>query len=82
MATYNGLIEEKRICEARIKALRSINGEAVSENEFTEKEDFDELEREFEAFNRFYKSKWSGAKKSIRKKLLNFESLKGNKGQD
>lgn len=82
MTTYNSLLEEKRICEARIKALCSINGEAASENQYTEKEEFDELEREFEAFNRFYKSKWNGAKKNIRKKLLSFESLKGNKGQD
>ena len=80
--TYNNLLEEKRICEARIKALCSINGESASNNEYTEKDEFDELEREFEAFNRFYKSKWNGAKKTIRKKLLSFESLKGNKGQD
>ena len=82
MRTHNDLLEQKRICEARIKALCSINGESAGESEYTEKEEFDELEREFEAFNRFYKSKWNGAKKTIRKKLLSFESLKGNKGQD
>lgn len=74
---YEKLIEEKRFCEARIKALRSLGGESFSENDFTEQESFGELEKEFEAFVKFYDGRWKIAKSKIRKKLLNFQSLKG-----
>ena len=76
------LTEEKLVCEARINALRSINGESISDDEFTEKESFDELERELDAFVAFYEQRWSITKKKIRKKLLNYQTLKGQNGQN
>lgn len=79
---YAILLEEKRVCEARIKALRNVNGESFGEDEYVDKESFDELEKELEAFVRFYDERWGKVKKSIRKKLLNYQSLKGQNGQN
>ena len=76
------IAEQKLVCEARIKALRAASGESFGETEFTEREDFNELERELEAFVRFYDERWGIAKKSIRKKLLNYQSLKGKNGKN
>ena len=78
---YDVLLNEKRVCEARIKALRTSRGETYPEDEFIEKESFDELEQELEAFVKFYDERWGKVKKSIRKKLLNYQSLKGQSGQ-
>lgn len=73
------LEEEKLICEARITALRSISGEVTDNDEYTDKDGFKELEREYEALGRFFQQKWGVAKKKIRKSYLNLEYLKGNK---
>ncbi len=75
------LSKQNLVCEARIKALRSANGEAFDETAFTDAEDFNELERELEAFVQFYDERWGIAKKAIRKKLLNYQSLKGRNGR-
>ena len=72
------LLEEKLISSAKIKALLSLNGETV--DGFTDKESFDRLEEEYEAFTRFYKLQWRKTKKEIRKKLLSLDALKGQKG--
>ncbi len=74
------LLEEKLIANARIKAVRSSGGELVESH--TDKEKFDQLEKEYKAFTRFYKSQWKKTKREIRKSLLNFEALKGQKGSD
>ncbi len=75
--SYDVLLEEKRVCEARIKALRTAKGESFAGDEYVDKESFDELEKELEAFVKFYDERWGKVKKSIRKKLLNYQSLKG-----
>lgn len=80
--SYDELLEEKRLCEARVKALRSQGGESFEDDECTDRESFDELEKELEAFVRFYENRWGITKKKIRKKLLNYESLKGQNGQN
>ena len=81
-AEYASLLEEKRINDARLNALRREKGEHFDENEFTDKESFGELEKELEAFVKFYEERWKITKKRIRKKLLNYQSLKGQKGQN
>jgi hypothetical protein len=50
-------------------------------DDFTEKETFDVLEKEFEAFERFYNSQWSKTKRKIRKSILSFDNLTGRKRQ-
>ncbi|MBR6794692.1 MAG: hypothetical protein IKM52_01115, partial [Clostridia bacterium] len=76
------LAEEKLVCEARIKALRLEKGRLPETEDFTDKKAFDSLEKEFEAFHRFYQKQWSKTKKKIRKDILNYENLKGQNGQN
>lgn len=79
IADANKLLEEEKlIFESRITSLRALNGQ-VSNDEYTEKDGFEELEREYEALTRLYQLKWGSAKKKIRKRFLNLEYLKGNK---
>lgn len=78
---YQLLMEEKLLCEARIKAIRAAHGEAIDEEDFTQKAQFDQLEKEYKAFTSFYQSNWRKTKKSIRSQLLNYQYLKGKNGQ-
>lgn len=64
----------RALAEARVKVLELKNGRP--EGDFTSRESFDELEREFKAFSRFYKEEWAKAKRKIRKSLLNIENFK------
>ncbi|MBR7161175.1 MAG: DUF2357 domain-containing protein [Clostridia bacterium] len=75
------LTERNRFCEARLKGRQWQSGEPFDEAAFTEKEDFDELEKELEAFMNFYDDRWDKVKKKIRKRLLNYQSLKGRTGK-
>jgi len=70
------LAEENLVLAARIKALQSAGGEHFDGEAFTEREDFEQLEREFEAFVRFYDERWGITKRSIRRKLLRYGALK------
>ena len=78
-ADHEKLSEEKTLCEARLKGLRAQQGLMTEEDDFTERESFGELEKEFEAFERFYNSQWSKTKKKIRKSILNLDNLTGRK---
>ena len=60
--------------KARVKTMLLESGNLVGD--FTTKENFDELEREFDAFSKFYKMEWKKTKKTIRKKYLTKEALK------
>ena len=76
-SSHEALVREKYVCEARIKALLAEKGHSFGEDAFTDQETFDELERELEAFVLFYDERWGKVKRKIRKKLLNYQSLKG-----
>jgi hypothetical protein len=73
---FEALSEEKRIADARIKALGGIS------EDYTDKQLFDELEREYIAFNKIYKQQWEKTKKQIKKNVLNFKKLRGQKEID
>ena len=75
------LEEEKLVCEARIKALRLEKGRLPESDSMTSKQAFDALEKEYKAFDRFYRAQWGKTKKKIRKEILNYENLKGMQGQ-
>lgn len=79
---YGLLKEEKYVCEARIKALRIELGQLTDDDEFTDKEGFDNLECEFKAFQKFYKNCWKHTKQKIRKTELNYQKLKEQNGQN
>lgn len=76
-AEYDALLEEKHMCDARIRALKIKLGVITPDATYTEKEHFDGLETEFNAFNKFYKKCWNMAKKEIRKDMLNYKTLVG-----
>jgi len=76
---YERLSAEKTLCEARLKGVRAQYGLMTEEDDFTERDTFGELEKEFEAFERFYNSQWSKTKKKIRKSILNMDNLTGRK---
>lgn len=82
-AAYEALQEEKRLLEARVKALRFRKGQVPSAETgaYTDKADFDELEKEYEAFGRYYKRAWKKTKRQIRKEVLTPEEIMG-KGHD
>lgn len=67
---YGALTEEKRVLGARLNALRYEHGLMTDEDDFTSKERFDELEREYLAFYEFFEKHWKKAKMKIRKDVL------------
>ncbi len=82
LAEENAKLTEKLlVCEARMKAMRAQNGLMSEEDDFTEKESFGALEKEYKAFKKFYDGQWEKTKKKIRKKYLNLENLKDKKGE-
>ena len=77
---YAGLIEEKRLSEAMMKAMRAEKG--MLDGDYSDKKSFDELEKEYAALTRFYNQQWGKVKKEIRRNLLSFKALKNQKGND
>lgn len=78
---YETLTEEKDLCLAQMKALRISQGDLLEGEDFTDQLPFEQLEREFQAFAKFYQKNWSKTKKKIRSQLLNYKYLKGLNGQ-
>ena len=68
LARNDTLLEEKRLANANIYALR--NEQGLKNGDFTSQLAFDELERTYQAFTKFYKEQWKLTKKAIRKDLL------------
>lgn len=78
-------------CEARIKAvkdelvfvrgeldgIRAREGLLLPSHDYTSRERFKELEREYEAFHKFFTQQWEFTKKEIRKNILRNSSKKG-----
>ena len=81
-ADYDALIEAKRFAEARYIAIKYKNGALEGNEVFTSREDFHELEAEYEAFSKFFKEEWRRTKKQIRRDLLNIKNFKDKDGQD
>ncbi len=81
-ATCEALREEKTLLAARLMGLRAKKRDitAAEREALAEKEGFDELERELDAFVHFYKSEWTRAKRKIRRDLINLKSIKGQSG--
>ena len=62
--------ERARVLEARIYGLMEQFGVKVPGVDLSEREQFLELEKEKEAFDRFFERNWGVAKKKIRRKIL------------
>ena len=69
-AKYKQMDEERCLVQAQLHGLRQ-QYHLIPENEdYTSKEQFKELEREFNAFEDFLKKQWKYTKKRIRKDIL------------
>lgn len=67
---HEKLTDAKRISDARLKAAIGV------EYDLTDRESFNELEREFNAFRALYKEQWAKTKRKIRKNHLNMENIR------
>lgn len=63
-ANYLALYEEKYLLSARLNSVKPL------EKDYTTKEGFAELEKEYAAFTKFFDKQWSLVKKKIRKEVL------------
>ena len=79
LAKNDALLEEKRLANASIYALRHEQG--LKNGDFTSQLAFDELEHTYHAFTRFYKEQWKLTKKAIRKDLLRSKETQDNGGE-
>lgn len=82
-AAYDELEEEKRLLHARVlgQLAREKKITPAELEAMTDKEGFDELERELEAFVALYSKVWKKTKRKIRKDLLNLRSIKEESGK-
>ncbi len=64
------LQSQARISDAKLYALRFEIGDEFGDEQFVLEENFDELERTYRAFRKFYQSEWAKVKKHIRKDVL------------
>jgi DNA repair exonuclease SbcCD ATPase subunit len=62
------LLRDKRVANANVYLLRDEQGK--DNEDFTSQMSFDELERTFQAFKKFYKEQWRLTKKTIRADVL------------
>lgn len=70
--------EERRLtAEARLLGLRSQRGEVQPNERYTSEQEFDELERQYLAFRRFYEKNWRLTKKGIRRSILSLANIRG-----
>ena len=82
-AAYAELEAEKRLLHAQVLGQRA-REKKITPTELeamTDKDSFDELERELEAFVALYGRVWKKTKRKIRKDLLNLKSIKGESGK-
>ena len=82
-AAYTELEAEKRLLHAQVLGQRA-RAKDVTPAELeamTDKDSFDELERELEAFVALYGKAWKQTKRKIRKDLLNPKYIKGESGK-
>ena len=82
MQEFEQVREAKRLAEARLKSYRFKNHEMTATDNYTSKEDFDELENELEVFIKFYKKEWNRTKRRIRKELLNIKNIRKQDDQE
>jgi hypothetical protein len=82
-AAYDALEDEKRLLQAQVLGQRALEkGVTSAELEaMTDKDSFDELERELTAFIGLYEKVWKQTKRKIRKDILNSKYIKGQSGK-
>ena len=64
------LREKYTVTHAKLLAQKKMNGTIASEGDFTEKDKFEELEKEYLALSKLIEEEWKKTKKRIRKRVL------------
>ena len=64
------LEQEKMVLKAELRAQKQINGTAPEDEDFTTRDNFEELETEYRALKALRDSEWKKAKKGIRGRLI------------
>ena len=77
---YTELEDRRLFADARLNALRKQHGLITDADDFTSKEAIDELEREYEAFQKFFKKEWRKTRWKMIKEL--FGNLFGKKARE
>lgn len=67
---YNHLEEENKLLKARLSAMKVKNNELKPDIEYTKEEEFKNIEEDYLAFNKFFKSQWKMTRKEIRKEIF------------
>lgn len=82
-AAYDELEDETRLLQAQVLGQRALEKRVTpAELEaMTDKDSFDELERELTAFIGLYEKVWKQTKRKIRKDILNSKYIKGQSGK-
>lgn len=73
------LKKEKTLAEARLISLKKDCGALTNKDDFTGREQFDELEHQYRVFRSFFREEWKKAKKRIRKEVFQAECGDKNK---
>lgn len=79
-AKINAIREELTFVRGELDGLRAREGLLIPSHDYASRERFKELEREYEAFHKFFTQQWEFTKKEIRKNILRNQSVK-NKGK-
>ena len=74
---------ENQVLRARLRGQDALEGKVTEADveSMTDKESFDNLEQELEAFVGLYEKVWKQTKKKIRKDLINLKYIKGQSGK-
>ena len=77
------LAEENQLLRARLLGQKALEGGVTAEelDSMTDRDSFENLERELEAFVGLYERVWKQTKRKIRKDLLNLKYIKGQSGK-
>ena len=76
------ILEEQTLLKARLHAYRQMDGSIGEEGDFTDRQRFEELEKEYEALGALLKGQWKKTKKKIRARVLWNKTEDGKDGED
>ena len=66
---YDVVSKDRDLLKSQMIAVRKLENEAIEDN-YNDKQSFEQLEKEFIAFYDFFESKWTDARRNIRQDLL------------
>ena len=72
----NNHVDKYNLVSAQLKAIQVVNGILVPSDDLTTREEFRQLENEFNAFKKFFDQQWNLTKRAIRKEMFSSINLK------